>query len=164
MQPSLSSAPWAPKVVIDPVAVCLGLVYGDPQSLRLLALCRAGRCIPLVSEDTLRELCTQLSSPFFSHPPLATRKTMLRDFVKLSRRLSIHGSPRRMHQETPPEGMASVLLAMAGQAHVLITPAPDEVPRARGMNFKVMSPAAFLNEVMPELHHLPHRLQKKALH
>lgn len=136
---------WTPKVVIDPVAVCMGLVYGDPQSRCLLELCREGRCIPLVSEDTVRELCRALSSPFFAHAPRATRLSMLRDFVRLARRLGV-----RRTQTRPPQGMASVLLAMAGQAQVLITPTPDEVPRAAAMNFRVLSPAAFLSELVPE--------------
>lgn len=136
---------WAPKVVIDPQSVCMGLVYGDPQSRRLLDLCREGRCIPLISDDTLRELCRALSSPFFAHAPLATRKSMLRDFVRIARRLGVRHTRRR-----PPDGMASVLLAMAGHAQVLITPSPDDVPRAPGMTFRVMSPAAFLSEWIPD--------------
>jgi predicted nucleic acid-binding protein len=137
--------PVVPKVVIDPVSVCMGLVYGDPQARRLIDLCREGRCIPLVSDDTLRELCRALSSPFFAHAPLAARKSMLRDFVRIARRLGVRRSVKR-----PPAGMASVLLAMAGQAQVLITPSPDEVPRAPGMNFRVLSPAAFLSELVPD--------------
>lgn len=136
---------WAPTVVIDPVSVCMGLVYGDPQSRQLLDLCREGRCIPLISDDTLRELCRALSSPFFAHAPLTTRKSMLRDFVRIARRLGVRRTRVRM-----PQGMASVLLAMAGKAQVLITPSPDEVPRAPGMTFRVLSPAAFLSELVPD--------------
>lgn len=151
---------WAPRIVIDPVSVCMGMVYGDPQARRLIDLCREGRCIPLVSEETVNELCQALSSPFFSHPPKDTRKSMLRDFVRLSRRLRITG--RSLGSTPVPEGMASVLLAMAGRAQVLITSRPESVPRAQGMNFKVMTPAAFLSELVPEVHFVPHR--SPALH
>lgn len=157
---ALHQPSWAPKIVIDPVSVCMGMVYGDPQAKRLIDLCREGRCIPLVSDDTVHELCQALSSPFFSHPPKATRKSMLRDFVRLSRRLRIAGRPPA--GAPVPEGMASVLLAMAGRAQVLITPRPDAVPRAAGMNFKVMTPAAFLSELVPDVHFVPHR--QPALH
>jgi predicted nucleic acid-binding protein len=141
----LPTAP-APKVVIDPFSVCMGLVYGDPQARLLLDLCREGRCIPLVSDDTVRELCRALSSPFFAHAPLSRRKSMLRDFVRIARRLGV----RRAMRTRPPLGMASVLLAMAGQAQVLITSTPEQVPQAPGMSFRVMSPAAFLSEWIPE--------------
>lgn len=142
---SAHAALTAPKIVIDPVSVCMGLVYGDPQARRLIDLCREGRCIPLISDDTLRELCRVLSSPFFAHAPLTVRKSMLRDFVRITRRLGVRRSPGR-----PPQGMASVLLAMAGQAQVLVTASPHEVPRAAGMNFRVLSPAAFLSELLPD--------------
>jgi len=156
----MSQPRWAPKIVIDPVSVCMGMVYGDPQSRRLIDLCREGRCIPLVCDDTVSELCQALSSPFFSHPPKDTRKSMLRDFVRLSRRLRITG--RAPGSAPVPEGMASVLLAMAGQAQVLITPRPEAVPRAAGMNFKVMTPAAFLSELVPDVHFVAQR--RPALH
>jgi predicted nucleic acid-binding protein len=154
--PTSSSAPhWAPKVVIDPVSVCLGLVYGDPQSLKLLELCREGKCIPLISKQTYQALWARMSSPQFAFAPETKRKSMLREFVQTGVRLKVRQSAAA--QADAPESLSSILLAMAGQAQVLITPAPQALPRAPGMNFRVMSPAAFLNELVPEVHHLPHR-------
>ncbi|WP_293998828.1 PIN domain-containing protein [Sphaerotilus sp.] len=131
-----------PRVVLDTVVVASALVFGGSTAGRLRRAWRQGFCRPMVCHQTLFALAHHLGQSQLGFT-LAEQQQMLGEYLPyvLKVRVASGANPA----EVGPAGLAFVQLAMAGQAHVLVTSDPSLLAMAERLPFAVLALEPFLH-------------------
>lgn len=132
-----------PRVVLDTNAVLSALVFGGGPAGQLRRAWQAGRCLPLVSTDTVQELIRVLAYPKFRLGADAQHE-LLADYLPYARSVRM---PRRLPTIAPcrdPFDVPFLQLAMVGRAAVLVSGDRDLLALAGQTPFDILPPARFL--------------------
>lgn len=107
-----------PRVVLDNTVVLSALVFGGPMATRLRRAWRNGFCRPMVCRDTLLDLTRQLGQAPLTFS-VAEQQQMLGEYLPYV--LKVRVPAVSLSAAEAPASLAFVQLAMAGQAHVLVS-------------------------------------------
>lgn len=147
-----------PRVVIDTAVVVSALVFGGETSTRLRRAWRHGFCRPMVCAQTLLDLFNTLGQPRFGFTEQEQRrmlgeylpfvlKVRVPDAVPPSAPVNALGQTLPQLAQPQPGSMAFVQLAMAGQAHLLVTADEPMLTLAgtTSLPFQIVALEPFLN-------------------
>lgn len=138
-EPDLHGQP--PRVVLDTAVVVSALVFGGPVAARLRRAWRHGFCRPMVCRTTLLDLTHHLGQAQLGFNA-AEQQQMLREYLPYVLKVRVPVvAPTTM---TEPAGLAFVQLAMAGQAHVLVTSDASLLATGGRLPFAVLALEPFL--------------------
>ncbi|MEY2872831.1 MAG: hypothetical protein RLZZ373_202 [Pseudomonadota bacterium] len=112
--PALDLNGRPPRVVLDTAVVASALVFGGPTAARLRRAWRHGFCRPMVCRNTLMDLTRHLGEAQLGFS-MAEQQQMLGEYLPYVLKVRVPSAGAE------PTGLAFVQLAMAGQAHVLVS-------------------------------------------
>ena len=116
--PALALNGHPPRVVLDTAVVVSALVFGGPLVARLRRAWRHGFCRPMVCRNTLLDLTHHLGQAQFAFS-MAEQQQMLGEYLPYV--LKVRVPAVSLSAAEAPASLAFVQLAMAGQAHVLVS-------------------------------------------
>ncbi len=130
-----------PRVVLDTTTVVSALLFGGPVAGRLRRAWRHGFCRPVVCRHTLMDLTRQLGQDRLGLS-VVEQQQLLGEYLPYVLKV------RAALPETAdavPAGLVFVQLAMAGQAHVLVTSDTSLLAMADRLPFAVLALEPFLH-------------------
>ncbi|MEY4907391.1 MAG: hypothetical protein RL260_1109 [Pseudomonadota bacterium] len=145
--PSLNSVPaldlngHPPRVVLDTAIVVSAMVFGGPMAARLRRAWRHGFCRPMVCRNTLLDLTHHLGQAQFAFS-VTEQQQMLGEYLPYV--LKVRVPAVTLPAAAEPAGLAFVQLAMAGQAHVLVSSDASLLAMHERLPFTVVALEPFL--------------------
>lgn len=131
------------RVVLDTNIVLSALIFGGKLSA-LRDAWQTGLCVPLIGEETTRELMRALSYPKFRLDKFM-QEELLADYLPYGEVVRIlHTRPPAVPKCRDPFDVPFLELAYAGKAKVLVTGDEDLLALADKTPFKILRADAFL--------------------
>jgi predicted nucleic acid-binding protein len=130
-----------PRVVLDTGVVVSALLFGGPVAGRLRRAWRHGFCRPVVCRDTLLDLTHQLGQPQLGLS-MVEQQLLLGEYLPYALKVR---AALPAPAEAVPAGLAFVQLAMAGQAHAVVTRDAALLAMAGRLPFAVLALEPFLH-------------------
>lgn len=140
--PALDLNGHPPRVVLDSAVVVSALVFGGPMAARLRRAWRHGFCRPMVCRNTLLDLTHHLGQAQFAFS-VDDQQRMLGEYLPYV--LKVRVPTVAPAPEIEPAGLAFVQLAMAGQAHVLVSSDASLLAMHERLPFAVLALEPFLH-------------------
>jgi predicted nucleic acid-binding protein len=139
--PALDLNGHPPRVVLDTAVVFSAMVFGGPMAARLRRAWRHGFCRPMVCRNTLLDLVHHLGQTQLGFTA-AEQQRMLGEYLPYVLRVRVPAVAPPAEAE--PAGLAFVQLAMAGQAHVLVSSDAALLAMPERLPFAVLALEPFL--------------------
>ncbi len=137
--PDLQGQP--PRVVLDTGVVVSALLFGGPVAGRLRRAWRHGFCRPVVCRHTLLDLTRQLGQERLGLS-MVEQQQLLGEYLPYVLKVRAALSAPA---EAVPAGLVFVQLAMAGQAHAVVTSDASLLAMAGRLPFAVLALEPFLH-------------------
>jgi putative PIN family toxin of toxin-antitoxin system len=134
-----------PRVVRDSNVQLSALVFGGAAA-RLREAWQSGRCMPLVSTATARELIRVLAYPKFGLDA-QEREQLLADYLPYAESVRVPDPPSRVPACRDPFDVPFLQLAAAGKAQALVSGDRDLLAPSGRTQFTILTLDAFLCEV-----------------
>lgn len=132
-----------PRVVLDTNVVLSALVFGGGVAGQVRRCWQQGRCVPLVSTATVRELVRVLAYPKF-RLSAQEQHELLADYLPLAQAVRIPAPPPQVPDCRDPQDLMFLELAQAGQAQALVTGDADLLALAGQLPCAIVTPADWL--------------------
>lgn len=132
-----------PRVVLDTNVVLSALVFTGGPTARLRQAWQQGRCLPLVSTATTRELMRVLAYPKF-RLGRAEQAELLADYLPHAEVVAVPEPPPAVPDCRDPHDLPFLHLAVAGGATALITGDRDLLALDGRLPFPILPGEAWL--------------------
>lgn len=133
-----------PRVVLDTNLVLSALVFSQGRLARLRSVWQAGHCVPLVSRATTSELIRVLAHPKFKLDP-AGQNELLADYLPWCETVILPVQLPVTPTCRDPSDQPFLQLAMAGQAHYLVSGDLNLSSLAGAFVIPILRPEQFLD-------------------
>lgn len=141
--PALDLNGHPPRVVLDTAVVFSAMVFGGPVAARLRRAWRHGFCRPMVCRNTLLDLTHHLGRAQLGFSA-AEQQQMLGEYLPYVLKIRVPAVVLPADASAEPAGLAFVQLAMAGQAHVLVSSDAALLAMQERLPFAVLALEPFL--------------------
>ncbi len=143
-----------PRIVFDTNAVVSALLFRDGRLAWVRGAWADGRCVPLVSHATARELLAVLAYPKFALAE-ADRRELLAEFLPFCEVVEVPANVPGVPPCRDPADVAFLALAIAGHADNLVTGDRDLLTLHDQVHFDIVTP----EEVRARLGEYPDRVR-----
>jgi uncharacterized protein len=135
-----------PRVVLDTNVVLSALVFGGGNAARVRRAWLAGELTPLISTATAQELVRVLAYPKF-RLTVSEREELLADYLPHTSTVQIPTPPPPTPDCRDPFDIMFLQLAIAGNAHTLVTGDRDLLALAGSTQFSIITLDAFVGSL-----------------
>jgi len=132
-------------VVIDTNLVLSALIFQNGRVAALRHLWQSGAIVPLISRETTLELVRALAYPKFRLTQ-AEQEELLRDYLPWCKTVDIPNTPLQLPECRDPHDLPFLALALAGEAHALITGDNDLLNITDTFSIPILTASIFLQQ------------------
>jgi predicted nucleic acid-binding protein len=133
-----------PRVVLETSIVLSALMFGGPTATRLRRAWRHGFCRPMVDDRTLMDLRHQIAATSLGLS-LVEQQKMMGEYLPYVLRVQAREGGGGGSGSPEPAGLLFVQLALAGQAHLLISSDASLLAMGDRLPFQVLALEPFLD-------------------
>lgn len=147
-----------PRIVFDTNAVVSALLFRDGRLAWLRSAWADGRCVPLISQATARELLAVLAYPKFALAE-TDRRELLAEYLPFCEVVDVPANVPGVPPCRDTADLAFLALAIAGNADILVTGDRDLLALRDEVHFDIVTP----EEVRARLGEYPDRVHDEEL-